>query len=132
MGHKVGIIGYGGMAGWHVKKIMKSLENCEPTAVYDIDEAKLAAAEKDGMRPFSTLDEFLGKGDFDITLVATPNNFHKPMAVAAMETGRHVIVEKPCALSSAEVSDMIEAADRNRVLFSVHQNRRWDKDFLAV
>lgn len=131
MGHKLGIIGYGGMASWHHKNSVR-VEGLTVTAAYDINPERLEVAEKNGLKAFSTLDEFLCKGDFDIVLVATPNNFHKVMSIAAMDTGRHVVCEKPVAMSSAELDKMIEASERNGVLFSIHQNRRWDRDYRTI
>ena len=65
-------------------------------------------------------------------LVATPNNFHCEYTVRAANAGKHVISEKPIALNSAEAKMMYDAAKKNGVLFEVHQNRRWDKDFVTI
>jgi predicted dehydrogenase len=127
----MGIIGYGGMAGWHHANSTR-VDGLECVAVYDIDPERLKVAEEKGLKAYKTLDEFLTKGDFDMVLVATPNNFHKEMAIAAMNSGRHVVFEKPVAMSSAELQEMIDASERNKVLFTVHQNRRWDKDYRII
>ncbi|HBQ63666.1 MAG TPA: gfo/Idh/MocA family oxidoreductase, partial [Clostridiales bacterium] len=131
MSHRLGIIGYGGMATWHHKNSGR-VEGLTCTAAYDISPERLKVARESGLDTYSTLDSFLENGDFDIVLVATPNNFHKELAVAAMNSGRHVVCEKPVAMSSAELQEMMDAAEKNRVIFTVHQNRRWDKDFLIV
>jgi scyllo-inositol 2-dehydrogenase (NADP+) len=128
MSHKLGIIGYGGMAGWHHEN-SKRVDGLECTAAYDIDPERLKVAREKGLQAFDNLEEFLAKGDFDMVLVATPNNFHRDLAIAAMNSGRHVVCEKPVAMSSQELQEMIEASERNKVLFTVHQNRRWDRDF---
>jgi scyllo-inositol 2-dehydrogenase (NADP+) len=129
--HKIGIIGYGGIAGWHHEN-SKRVDKIECVAAYDIDPERLKVAKAKGLEVFSTLESFFDKGEFDIVLVATPNNFHKDMAIAAMEKGKHVVCEKPVAMSSVELQEMLKAAERNKVLFTVHQNRRWDKDFKIV
>ena len=67
-----------------------------------------------------------------LLIVAVPNDLHKELSIQAMDAGKHVICEKPVALDSAELEDMIEAAQRNQVIFTVHQNRRWDEDFRIV
>lgn len=131
MSHRLGIIGYGGMAGWHHDN-SRRVEGLECVAAYDIDPERLKAAEEKGLKTYATLDEFLNKGDFDIVLVATPNNFHRDLSIAAMDSGRHVVCEKPVAMTSKELEEMIAASERNNVLFTVHQNRRWDKDFKIV
>ncbi len=131
MVHKLGIIGYGGMATWHHKN-SERVGNLEVVAAYDIDPIRVNAAREAGLTGYDTLEEFLADKSFDMVLVATPNNFHKEMSVKAMDSGRHVICEKPVAMSCEELSDMIEASKRNNVIFTVHQNRRWDKDYKIV
>ena len=46
--------------------------------------------------------------------------------------GKHVVCEKPVTLSSASLQEMIDESNRNHVIFTVHQNRRWDEDFLIM
>ena len=65
-------------------------------------------------------------------LLAVPNDLHAPYAYAAAEAGKHILCEKPVAMSSAEAEKMYAAAEKAGVLFEVHQNRRWDDDFLTV
>lgn len=131
MEHKLGIIGYGGMAGWHHENT-KRLGNLICTSAYDIDPERLKVAEEKGLKAYASLGEFFSGGDFDIVLVATPNNFHKDMSIAAMKRGRHVICEKPVAMTSLELKEMIAESEQSKVVFTVHQNRRWDRDFRIV
>jgi predicted dehydrogenase len=119
------------MASWHHKNA-KRVEGIDVTSAYDINPERLKVAEENGLKPYTSLGEFLNDGDFDIALVATPNNFHKELSIAAMNKGKNVVCEKPVAMSTIELADMIAASERNNVLFSIHQNRRWDKDFLTV
>lgn len=68
----------------------------------------------------------------DLVIVATPNATHFPLAQAALEAGKHVLVDKPFAVTLEEADALIGlAADRDRLL-SVFHNRRWDGDFLTV
>ena len=131
MAHKMGIIGYGGMAGWHHEN-SKRIKDFKVVAAHDIDAGRLAAAKERGLKPYETLKDFLLDDSFDLVLVATPNNFHKPMVIAALQAGKNVICEKPATLSSADFQDMIACADKNKKLLVVHQNRRWDEDFLMI
>ena len=131
MKHKLGIIGYGGMGAWHQEN-SKRVPDLECVAVYDINPERLKVAEERGLKAFNDIDDFFEKGDFDLVLVATPNNFHKDMSIKAMNKGKNVICEKPVAMSSQELEEMIEASERNKVLFTVHQNRRWDYDYRIV
>lgn len=68
----------------------------------------------------------------DLVVVASPNDSHARWAIAAMDAGRHVVVEKPFALSLDEARTVAAAAERTGRLLTVFQNRRWDSDFLTV
>lgn len=68
----------------------------------------------------------------DLVVIATPNDSHAPLARAALEAGRNVVVDKPFTLSLAEARALAALAERQGVLLSVFQNRRWDSDFLAL
>jgi scyllo-inositol 2-dehydrogenase (NADP+) len=68
----------------------------------------------------------------DLVVVATPNRFHAPIGIAALEAGLPVVVDKPVAPSVAEAERLGAAAQRAGKLLSVFQNRRWDGDFLTV
>ena len=128
MGVKLGIIGFGYMGHWHLKNAPK-VEGVEVVAAYDILPERVQEAREIGLTGFDTLDEFLKSDLFNVVLVATPNDVHCELACAAMKAGKHVISEKPVAMSLAEVDKMIATSKENHVLFTVHQNRRWDKDF---
>ncbi len=128
---KIGIIGFGGMGGWHLQHGRK-IEGVEYTAAYDIDSYRVSEAERQGLRGFGDLNEFLNSGLFDTVLVSTPNDVHCELACAAMRAGKNVLCEKPVAMNTAQVEKMIATAEEAGVLFTVHQNRRWDKDFLTA
>lgn len=131
MGHKLGIIGYGGMACWHHDN-SKRVDDFEVVAAFDIAQDRRDLAASKGLTAYDNLADFLADKRFDLVLVATPNNFHKEMTIAALEAGYNVICEKPVAMSVAELDEMIATSERVGKLFTVHQNRRWDKDFNIV
>lgn len=130
MAIKMGIIGFGYMGKWHLNNAPK-VENVSVVAAYDVNPERVKAAEEAGLKGYYSLDEFL-KSDVNLVLVATPNDVHCELACAAMKAGKNVITEKPVAMSLQEVDRMIAIAKENNVLFTVHQNRRWDKDFRIV
>ncbi|MCD9027258.1 oxidoreductase [Luteimonas sp. BDR2-5] len=68
----------------------------------------------------------------DLVVIAAPNAVHVPLAIAAIEAGRHVVVDKPFALDPAGAEAVIAAAGRAGRIVSVFHNRRWDADFLAL
>lgn len=132
MSHKLGIIGYGGMAGWHHNSIKQNFTDLQVVAAYDIDPARRELAKANGLVAFDTAEEFLASKLFDIVLVATPNNFHSEYVCRALKAGYNVISEKPVAMSCAELDLMENTAKECGLLFSVHQNRRWDRDYRMV
>ncbi|MBE5765822.1 MAG: Gfo/Idh/MocA family oxidoreductase [Clostridiales bacterium] len=131
MGIKMGIIGFGYMGKWHLNNAPR-VENVEVVAAYDIDPARVAAAKEAGLVGFDNLDDFLKSDLFNLVLVATPNDSHCALACASLKAGKHVICEKPPAMTLAELDQMIDTAKAAGRLFTVHQNRRWDKDYLTV
>lgn len=68
----------------------------------------------------------------DLIVIATPNASHFDLARRALLAAKHVVVEKPFTNTSAEAQQLIELAQRQNRLISVHQNRRWDGDFQTV
>lgn len=68
----------------------------------------------------------------DVVVIASPNDSHAPLAMAALAQGKHVVVDKPFTVTLAEARDVVDAARRAGRLVSVFQNRRWDGDFLTV
>lgn len=70
--------------------------------------------------------------DVELVVIATPNETHAPLARAALEAGKHVVIDKPFALDLAEARELIALAERHARLLSVFHNRRWDSDYLSV
>ncbi len=127
------VIGYGGMGNWHARKIKDELgEYAELIGIYDINPERCALAEERGIHAYSSREELLADERIDLVTIATPNDVHKEIAVAALEAGKNVISEKPVAMNSTELEEMIACANRCGKLFTVHQNRRWDPDYLTI
>lgn len=131
MKHRIGIIGYGGMGGWHVDKL-NTLPEPELAGIWDIREVRRDKARERGIFVYESLEALLADKAVDMVLIATPNDCHKPLAIQAMEAGKHVICEKPVTMSSQDLQEMIDASQRTGKFLTVHQNRRWDEDFLTV
>lgn len=70
--------------------------------------------------------------EIDLVIVNTPDHLHFEMAKAALEAGKHVVVEKPFTVTVAEGEELMALAQQKGVLLSVFQNRRWDGDFMTV
>lgn len=128
---KVAVIGYGGQGAWHCSQILKS-DVAELAGIYDIKEKRRQAASDNGIFVYESNEAVFADEGVDIVVVATPNNVHEELVIGALNSGHNVICEKPVALSVDEFDRMTEAAKKNSVHFTVHQNRRWDVDFLGV
>ena len=128
---KLAIVGYGGQGAWHANHALKS-DVVSLAGIYDIAEKRMNAAVENGIRTYSSLDEILADEEVDIVLCATPNDVHKDIVVKSLLAGKNAICEKPVALSVSDFDEMVAAAEKSGKLFSVHQNRRWDVDFLAI
>ena len=126
------VIGYGGIGSTlHVPNAQKS-DVVNLLGIYDIDPVKQKKAADNGIFSYATLEEGLNDNRVDMVTVATPNDTHLQLVVDCLQAGKHVICEKPAAMNSGELSVMIETARKTGMTFSVHQNRRWDQDFLAM
>ena len=131
MKKKIAVIGYGGQGSWHCVQILKS-DVAELTGIYDISEARNKVALENGIRVYASVEELLADSSVEVVVVATPNDSHKELVISALDAGKHVICEKPVEMSVKAYDEMCDAAKRNGKLFTVHQNRRWDVDFLAM
>ncbi len=127
----VAIIGYGGMGHWHGRKIREN-NIVSLKGIWDIKEERRTLAREEGIYVYSSLDDLLADKEVDIVTIAVPNELHMPLAIQAMEAGKNVISEKPVCLSSAELQNIFDASARTGKLFTTHQNRRWDSDFLMM
>lgn len=74
----------------------------------------------------------IARADLDLVVIATPNDTHAPLASAALQAGKAVVVDKPFALDSTQAAALVALAERRGRLLSVFHNRRWDGDFLTV
>lgn len=126
-----GLIGFGGMGKWHTQ-ILEGVPQAAIAGIYDIREDGRRQAEQLGFAVYEKEEDLLSDPAVDIVLIATPNDSHKPIALRAMRAGKHVIAEKPVTLSSADLEEMINVSRQTATFLTVHQNRRWDEDFLTV
>jgi len=128
---QVGLIGYG-LAGsvFHAPL----LQHTPGLALHSI-----VSSQRDAlMRRFTdvhihdTPEAMLADPSLDAVVIATPNAQHAPLAIAALRAGKHVLVDKPFALSLSEAEAVISAAREADRVVTVFQNRRFDADFLTL
>ena len=80
----------------------------------------------------SDTKEILNDASIDLVIVATPNVTHYAVAKEVLTAGKHVVIDKPITVTSAEADELIQLAKKSGKLITAYQNRRWDSDFLTV
>ena len=128
---RVGLIGFG-MAGrvFH-GPLLSSVDGLELAAV--MERSTDAASERyPGIRVCRSLDEMLADETLGLLVVATPSGTHYDVARQVIEAGRNVVVDKPVAVKSRQIAELIALAAKQKVQLIPFQNRRWDGDFLTV
>lgn len=79
-----------------------------------------------------TLDELLAIDSIRLVAISTPNQTHFPLAKRCLESGKHVVVDKPFTTSLAEAIELLNLAKQRNLIISVYHNRRFDADFQAL
>jgi predicted dehydrogenase len=121
----VGIIGSGGIARAHMQ-VMKGNDNIKLVAVTDVEYSRAESAANDyGGKAYANLDDLLGDSEVEAVIVCTPHIFHGEQVVAAAKAGKHVLVEKPMALTLRECDDMIQACESEGKILMVGQVMRY-------
>ncbi len=131
---RVALVGVGGISQVvRIPAIMK-LEDVELVALCDIDEAKLAVvAEKFEIdNVYFDMQNLLKKEKLDGVFICTPNNFHYPMALLALEQRIPTLVEKPVALNYEQASRLAEKADQTGVDLVIGMNNRFRDDAIIL
>lgn len=135
---KIAIIGFGGMGAHHHNNIISRLndsdfkEKIEVAGIYDISEERKEYAKSLNLRSFNNVNEIYNDESIEAVLIATPNDLHLPYVIDCLKNNKHVICEKPIGLSSKEIKKMYKQAHISNKIFEVHQNRRWDNDYLTM
>jgi predicted dehydrogenase len=119
------------MGNWH-RETIETIVGLSLAGMYDIKEERVQFAKELGIKAYGSLEELLGDDKVDIVLVSTPNDLHKPIAIRAMRAGKNVVSEKPVTLSSRDLQEIMDVSRETGRFFTVHQNRRWDEDFLTM
>ena len=123
---RFGFIG-AGMIAHHSAKHVHRHPRGRFTAVYDTSPARAAelAAQQGAAKVCASVEEMLADPEIDAIYIAVPNKFHAASVVAALEAGKHVLVEKPLAMSAVEGAAMRAAARSSRPALLVGMNQRY-------
>lgn len=130
----VGILGYSPSVGQAHGLGVQATPGLTLCAACDLDPERLGQAQQDfpHLKTCESADQFANDADVDIVIIATPPNTHATLALQMMAAGKHVVCEKPLALTQKETAAMVEMAENQGMHLSCHQNRRWDADYLAI
>ena len=130
------IIGYGPRYTWgavHARWI-NAVDDFDLVAICDHDPACAEQAHADfpDVDACSDMQEILVRDDIDLVSVVTPHNTHASIAIDCLNSGKHVVVDKPMSITVAEADRMISAADNAKRTLAVFHNRRHDGNVRAI
>jgi len=122
---RIGIIGVGGFANTHMEQFSK-LDNVEVVAAMRRNPEALAGFQQKWNIPngFTDHHEMLEMDDLDAVDVITPTRSHKELVLDAIAAGKHVLCDKPLALTAADCKEMLDAAEKAGVIHSTNFNQR--------
>lgn len=126
-----GLIGYGYAGKTLHAPLLNSTPGIRLHAIASRDGSKVKSDWPDATH-YATPEAMLAAPDIDLVVIATPNDTHFPLAKAALQAGKHVVVDKPFTLSQQEAKELIALAHAQDLQLSVFHNRRWDADFLTL
>lgn len=127
----VALVGYGYVGKTFHAPLIAATPGFTLHTVVSSDPAKVVA-DHPKARVVADLAEALADPAIDLVVIATPNALHAPQAIAALQAGKHVVVDKPFATTAAEARTMADAAQAAGKLLAVFHNRRWDSDFQTL
>ena len=128
---KVGIIGYGYASKVFHAPLVASVPGLRLAAIVSSDAGKVKADWPE-VSVDATPAALLARAELDVVVIPTPNDTHYPLAMQALEAGKHVVLDKPFTLTHAEARALNASALRKGRMVSAFHNRRWDADFLTL
>lgn len=128
---RVGLIGYGYASKTFHAPLIVGTPGMELAAVSSSDETKVHA-DWPNMPVVSDPHHLFSNPDISLIVIPTPNDTHFPLAKAALEAGKHVVVDKPFTVTLSQARELDSLAKSRGLLLSVFHNRRWDSDFLTL
>lgn len=124
---RFGVIGCGAIGRWHAISIGK-VDGAVLSGVTDRSSAAAGNfAEEFGARSYESVEEMLASDDIDAVSICTPSGLHADLAVKAAEAGKHILMEKPMALTIADCDRIISAVDKAGVKAGVVFQSRFKK-----
>ncbi len=132
----IGIIGIGNMGSEHCRNLVAGkCPEIQPVAVADLREERLDWAREnlpEGIRRYASGQELIARDGCDAVLIAVPHPLHAELAIAAMEAGKHVLCEKPMAVTARDAARMLETAERTGKTLALMFNQRTNCIYRAM
>ena len=128
---RVGVVGFG-LAGqiFHAA-VIDETPGLEVAAIVERSGNK-ASTKYPRANVVSSIEQLLADDSIQVCVVATPNHVHRLLAETCLQAGRHVVVDKPLALTSHDAAALAKLAKAKHLHLSAFHNRRWDGDFQTV
>jgi predicted dehydrogenase len=130
---KVGVIGAGAISPSHCKGTLGH-SDAELIAIADTNPTRVAEIKKEFGIPksYSTIEEIVTDSDLDAITIGLPTFLHADVAIAALEAGKHVFLDKPFAMNQEEAARVIKTANDNGKIFCVGMNQRFEADSQTI
>ncbi|TKJ45767.1 hypothetical protein CEE34_09735 [Candidatus Aerophobetes bacterium Ae_b3a] len=123
---KIGFIGAGGIANWHLEHLSK-IEGTKIVSLCDVNKKRVeAAAKKWNAKPYTDYERMLEEQELDALYICTPPFAHGNMEISATERGIHLFIEKPIGLSLKKAKEIEVAITKNKIVTSVGYQRRYE------
>lgn len=124
------IIGHGFMGHEH-EKMLTQMEGIRVVGISDRDPKQLEDV-KAGIKRYGSNEELFADPQVDVVILSANNNQHHDLVIQAARAGKDIICEKPVAMNTDELNDMIRVTKECGVKFTVHHQRRLDRDFRTI
>ncbi|WP_378956484.1 oxidoreductase [Pelosinus sp. sgz500959] len=129
---QVGLIGFGLSGSVFHAPLISAVEGLNLKTIVTSSAAAKVKKDYPNVEIVLDVDTLLLQKEIDVVVITSPNTTHYEYAKRAIKAGKHVVVEKPFTVTSAEADELIILAQKKEVILTVFQNRRWDNDFLTV
>ncbi|MFC4777260.1 Gfo/Idh/MocA family protein [Paenibacillus sp. GCM10023252] len=123
---RIGVIGAGNIGNVHIEQFKQLSALCEITTVTDtfLPLAQLRAEEHGIPHVAASAEELIASDEVDAVIIGVPNQFHAPLSILALQSGKHVLLEKPMAIHSDAAREIVLASQQSdRILMVSHQMR---------
>lgn len=124
---RIGVIGAGFIGKVHCNEF-KAIPGVTLAGVSDFlpERAAKLAAEVGVQKVFKSAEDLITDKEIDAVVIAVPNRYHSSLAISALESGKHVLIEKPMALNSLEAKRIVEVKNRSKKVVMVAHQMRWE------